>query len=101
MAIIAFFHGCGRRTRVANFTCHRSIFRIVNRRAITRDHNPVAFFEIADFLRERRKRQRVGTDVGLVYAIPNDERGSSTGTNQNIWIIAECYRERKGSTQTG
>jgi len=99
MAIIAFFDCRGRYAGSRYRTLDGIIFLVINRGPLARDDNPVAFFEIGDFLRERRQCQSVGPQIGLTIAITDHQRRSEASTNQHIRLRTEGDGERKGPAQ--
>ena len=99
MAVIALLDRRARGTRTAHLAFDRLVLRVIDSGAIARHDHPVAFFEIADLLRQRGQRQRVRPDIGLAIAIADDQRRAAAGADQQIGMVAEGDRQRKGTAQ--
>jgi hypothetical protein len=50
---------------------------VIDLRALPSDDDPVALLQIRDLLGQRRKRQRIGAQIGLALAIADDQRRPS------------------------
>ncbi len=74
VAVIALLDSCGRGARGLDLAFDRLVFGIVDFSGFAGDDHPVAFLEIADLLRQRCQRQRVGTDIGFAVAIADHQR---------------------------
>ena len=76
-----------------------AILFVANLHALAREHRPVAVFEIADRVRKRRKRDRVGAEIHLAIAVTDRERRALSRSDQQIVLAGKEKRERKSPTQ--
>jgi len=72
---------------------------VVDRRALARQHHPVAIFEIADRVGERAERDGVGAEIHLAVAITDRERRSVAGADHEVVVAGEYEAEREGAAQ--
>ena len=72
---------------------------VVHLDALARHHGPVAVFEIADGVGERRQRDRVGAEEHLAVAIADRERRALAGADQQILLAGEQEGERERAAQ--
>ena len=101
MAVIALFDlRCGHAAG-GDFARDRIIILIENLRTIARDDNPVALFQIGDFLCQRRERQRIRTQIGFAVAIARNQWAAEARANQKIGKCAKRNRKCKGTAQAG
>ena len=77
----------------------RIVLVIVDLRAFAADHDPVAFLEIGNLLRQRGQRQRIGAEKGLVLAIADHQRRAETRADQHVGMGAKGDRQREGTAQ--
>ena len=99
VAIIALLYCSSGCTRSGNFALYRIVFAIEYPCFALGDDDPVAFFEISDFLRQRRQRQCIGTKEHLAFAVTHDQRRAEARADQHVRILAERDCEREGSAQ--
>ena len=66
---------------------------------LRREHRPVAVFEIADRVGERRQRDRVGAEIHLALAVADRERRAFARADQQIVLAVEQEGEREGAAQ--
>ena len=99
VAEIALLHRCGRGPRGGDGALHRVVMLVEDLRALAGDDHPVALFEIADLLGERRQRQRVRAEIGLAIAIAHHQRRAEPRADQHIGLRAEHDGQRKSPAQ--
>jgi hypothetical protein len=80
-------------------TLHRTTFGIADVRAVTGEDGPVAVLQVADLVRQRRERQRVGAEIHLALAEPDRQRGAVTGPDEKVLLSREQEGEREGAPQ--
>ena len=73
---------------------------IVDLRPFAADHDPVAFLEIGNALRQRGERQSVGAEKGLILAITDHQRRAEPRADQDVGMSAKGDRQREGTAQT-
>ena len=66
---------------------------------LARHHRPVAIFEIADGVGERRERNRVGAEIHLAVAVADRERRALAGADQQVFLAGEQEGERERAAQ--
>ena len=76
-------------------TRDRPAARLAHDRLAGAEYRPVALVEIADPPGESRERQRVRGEIGGVVAVPDGERGTAPGADQEARVACEDDRERK------
>ena len=103
VAIIALLHRRRRRARGADFAGDGIALRIEHLGTVAAHHDPVAFFEIGDPLRQRRKRERIRTQIHLrllaLGPIAEHQRRAEPRADQHVGMRAERDRQCKGAAQ--
>ena len=99
VAVIALFDRRGRCARSAHLAFDLGVLGVVDRRALARDNHPVAFLEVADLLRQRCKRQRVGAEIGFALAVTDHQRRTEPRADQHVGMVAKGNRQRKCTPQ--
>src|SRR6185312_16296015 len=72
---------------------------IANFDAVMMDDREIALFKIRNILRERRERDRVGTEIHLTRAVADRERASLARADQKVVLAFEQECEREGAAQ--
>ena len=72
---------------------------VVHLRAVAVHDDPVAVFEIADRIRERRQRDGVGAEIHLAVAIADRQRRAAARADQKIVLALEQEGERESALQ--
>jgi len=75
------------------------VIPIVDRRSVAGDHDPVAFVEIGDLLRQRRQRESIRAEVHLAVTVTDDERRAEASADQQFGVSAEGDRQRERPAQ--
>ena len=73
---------------------------VTNLGAFAGHHDPVAVFEIADSVGERRKRNRIRTDIHRIVAETDRERRAAPRADKKIGFAGEQESQREGAAQT-
>ena len=73
--------------------------RVVDFDALARHDRPVAVFEIADLIGERRKRDRIGAQIHLAFAVADRERRALARADHQVVLAGEDKGEREGAAQ--
>ena len=100
MAMVALVHQAApmRSTSApARFTACPRVVDLRRRCGCT--HRPVAVFQIADRVGERRERDRVGAQIHLAVAVADRERRAAARADQEIVLACEQQRQRKRAAQ--
>ena len=63
--------------------------------ALAGQHRPIAFFEIADLLREGRQRQRIGAEIHFAVAKADGERAAVTRADHQRGLAGENEPQRE------
>ena len=98
MTVIALLDRRGGDTRRGHFAVDRMVFAVAYLRAVARDDDPVALVEIGDSLRQRRERERVGTEESLPLAIADDEGRAKARADQQVRMLAKGDEGRTTAT---
>ena len=72
---------------------------VVDLDALARQHRPVAVFEIADGVGERRERDGVGAEIHLAVAVADRERRALARADQQVVLAGEQEGQREGAAQ--
>ena len=72
---------------------------VVNFGARACQDHPIAVFQIADLVGERRQRDRVGADIHRAVAETDGERGAFACADQKIVFAGEQKRQCKSAAQ--
>ena len=67
--------------------------------ALVRHHRPVAVFQIADGVGERRQRNGVGAEIHLAVAVADGERGTLARADHQVVFAGEQKGQRKSAAQ--
>ncbi len=78
---------------------HDRALGVVDLRALASDDHPVAVFEIADRVGERRQRNGVGADEHRALAKADRQRRAFARADQKIVLAGKQEGERKGAAQ--
>src|SRR3546814_11806298 len=83
-----------RRASDRNVALDRIVFAIEYLRAIASDDDPVAFLQIGDLLRQRRKSQGIAAEIGFApifvsWAITDDERRAEARADEQVGVAAK------------
>ena len=99
MAMIALVDEQHRGLRFQHGAMHDIAVAVVDLGAAARDDHPVAVFQIADHVGERRKRDGVGADIHRTVAEADRERRALPRADQKVLLAGEQEREREGAAQ--
>ena len=99
MAVVALVDQERRGVRFQHRALDHLAVGVVHLDALARHHRPVAVFEIADGVGERRERDRVGAEIHLAVAVADRERRALAGADQQILLAGEQEGEREGAAQ--
>ena len=67
--------------------------------ALARQHHPVAVFEIADVVGERRQRDRVGAEIHFAVAVADRQRRALAGADHQVVLALEQEGQRERAAQ--
>ncbi len=76
-----------------------AVLFVANDDALARQHRPVALFQIADGVGERRQRDRVGAEEHLALAVADGERRAFARADHEIVLAGEQEGERESAAQ--
>ncbi len=72
---------------------------VTNLDALVRHHRPVAVFQIADGVGERRQRNRIRAEIHLAVAVTDGERRAFARADHQVVLAGEQEGERKSAAQ--
>ena len=72
---------------------------VMNLDALVRHHRPVAVFQIADGVGERRQRNRIRTEIHLAVAITDGERRAFARADHQVVLAGKQEGERESAAQ--
>ena len=96
MGVVAFLDGRRGCARLDNLAARRPVVAVENLNPVPADDGPVTLVEISDALGPRRHCKRVGSKVILALAIADGERRPHPRTDDQVGMVAEQERNRKG-----
>ena len=100
--VVALVDQHGRGGRLDDRPLDDLVLRVMDDRALAGDHHPVAVFQIAHGVGERRQRNGVGAEIhlGLVpLAVADGERRASARADHQIVFAGEQEGKREGAAQ--
>jgi hypothetical protein len=72
---------------------------VEDRRAGARHHRPVALFQIADLLGQRRQSQGVGAEKHLAVAVADRQRAAAPRAHHHVVFTGKNDRQREGALE--
>ena len=99
MAMVALVDEERRRGRFLDRALDLLAGLVVHLRALAAEHRPVAVFQIADRVGERRQRNGVGAEIHLAVAVADRERRALARADQQVLLALEQERQRERAAQ--
>ena len=99
MAVVALVDQERRAGGLDHLAIDGDALRVADLNAAALDHRPVAVFEIADRVGERRERDRIGAEIHLAGAMTDRERRAAARADHEIVFAGEDESERKRAAQ--
>ena len=99
MAMLALVDQKGRGLRADTRALDPGVRGVVEFGALAGQHDPVAFVQISDVLREGRERQRIGAEKHLALAPTDGERRTAPRADEQVRLALEQEGERKSAAQ--
>ena len=97
--VVALVDHCAEAVRLDHRALDRAALLVVDLDALARHHRPVAVFQIADGVGERRQRDGVGAEIHLAVAIADGERRALARADHQVVLAGEQEGEREGAAQ--